>query len=114
MSGQVGHGRRVLVGEGRALSAGLVRAMAVVVSGVGVEDVPGVGLVPDQQVVEGFASQGCDDPFAVGVHSRSPRRGLHDLGAVGREDRVEGLGVLRVPVADQEARRVDPCAQLGG
>jgi hypothetical protein len=29
--------------------------MAVVVAGVGVEDVPGVGFVPDQQVVERLA-----------------------------------------------------------
>jgi hypothetical protein len=55
VSGQVGHRRRVLLGEGRELPSGLVRAMAVVVAGVGVEDVPGVGFVPDQQVVERFA-----------------------------------------------------------
>jgi hypothetical protein len=36
--------------------------MTVVVAGVGVEDVPGVGFVPDQQVVECFAPQGPDDP----------------------------------------------------
>jgi hypothetical protein len=101
-------------GEGRALSSSLVRAMAVVVTGVGVQDVPGVGLVPDQQVVERFAPQGSDDPFAVGVHPRSPRRRTHDLDAVGGEDRVEGLDVLRVAVVDQQAQRVDPYARLGG
>jgi hypothetical protein len=52
VSGQVGHGRRVLLGEGRELSSSLVRAMAVVVSGV--------GLVPDPQVVECFVPQGSD------------------------------------------------------
>jgi hypothetical protein len=39
---------------------------------------------------------------------------VHDLDAVGREDRVEGVGVLRIPIADQEAQRVDSYAQLGG
>jgi hypothetical protein len=57
-------------------------------------------LVPDQQVVEHLPPQGSDDPFAVGVHPRSPWRGLHGLDAVGGEDRVEGPGVLRVPVAE--------------
>lgn len=72
------------------------------------EDVPGVELVPDQEVVEGLAPQGADDLFAVGVHPRSPRRGPHNLDVVDREDRVEGLGVLRVPVSEQETQRVRP------
>ena len=45
MSGQVGQRRGVLSGEGRELPSSLVRAAVVVVAGVGVQDVPGVGLV---------------------------------------------------------------------
>jgi hypothetical protein len=52
VSGQVGHRRRVLSGEGRELPSSLVRAMVVVVTGVGVQHVPGMSLVADQQVVE--------------------------------------------------------------
>jgi hypothetical protein len=38
----------VFSGEGRELPSSLVRAMVVVVAGVGVQDVPGVSLVADQ------------------------------------------------------------------
>lgn len=80
----------------------LVRAMTVVVPGIGVEDLPSMGLAPYQQVVKDFAPQGAHHPLAVRVHSGSPRRSLHNLDVVGREDRVEGFGVSRVPVAKQE------------
>ena len=66
----------MLLGEGRKLSPGLVGAMAVVVTGVDVEDASSVGLVQDQQVIEELAPQGADDPFAVGVHPWGPWRGL--------------------------------------
>jgi hypothetical protein len=42
----------VLSVEGRELPSSLVWAMGVVVASVGVEYAPGVGFVPDQQVVE--------------------------------------------------------------
>ena len=77
-----------LPARGRELSAGLVWAMAVVVPGIGVED---------------LAPQGSDDPFAVGVHPRSTRRGLHNLDVIGREDCIEGARVP-VPVTDQQAQ----------
>ena len=83
-------------GEGRELASGLVRAVLVVVVGVGVQDAAGMGLVPDQQVVERLAPQGSDDPFAAGVHPRSSWRGLQSLDAVGGEDCVEGPAVFRV------------------
>lgn len=104
MSGQAGSWHRVLLGEGRELSPSLVWAMAVVVPGVGVEDLPRVGLVPYQQVVGGLAPQRSDGSFAVGVRSRRTRRRLDDLHVLSLEDRIEGRGVLRVPVADQETQ----------
>src|SRR4051794_34078956 len=104
----------MLFGEWRELAPSLARAVLVVVLGVGVEDASGMSLVADQQVVERFAAEGSDDPFAVGVHPWSPWRGLHGLDAVGGEDRVEGPGVFGVPITDQEAQRVNTGAQLGG
>src|SRR5262245_6261346 len=94
-------------GEWRELGPSLVRAVLIVVVCVGVEDASGMSLVPDQQVVERLAPDGANDPFAVGVHPRSPWRGLQRLDAVGGEDRVEGLAVFGVPIADQKAQRVD-------
>jgi hypothetical protein len=40
---------------------------------------------------------------------------MHErLDALGAKDRIEGRGVLRVPVTEQEAHRVDPRTQLDG
>ncbi|MET9904751.1 CHAT domain-containing protein [Streptomyces sp. NPDC006446] len=48
------------------------------------------------------------------VHSRSPRRGSHDLDALGRDDRVEGLGVLPIPVTEQDTQRRSPRTAFDG
>lgn len=88
--------------------------MAVVAEGVDVEHASSVGFVQDQQVVEGLAPECPDDPFAVRVHPWGPRRRLRGFDALGREDRVEGLGVLAVPVADQEVQRLQAQAQVDG
>ena len=53
--------------------SGLVGAVSVVVVFVRFEDLSGVGLSCDEDVVEEFASEGADDPFAVGVHPRCLR-----------------------------------------
>jgi hypothetical protein len=97
-----GHG--LPVGEGRRLASGLMRALPVVVPGAGVGDLPGVHLVPDQDMVGDLAPDGFRGPLAVWVHARSSRCCLRDLGGVGVKGRVEGLGVLRTPVAGQEAK----------
>jgi hypothetical protein len=65
-------------------------------------------------LIEKLASQCPDDSFAESVHPRGPRRGLQGLDTLGREDRVEGLAVLAVPVADQETQRLEAHAQVGG
>jgi hypothetical protein len=59
----------MLFGEWRELAPSLVRALLVVVVGIGVEDASGMSLVPDQQVVERLAPEGSNHPFAVGVGS---------------------------------------------
>jgi hypothetical protein len=57
------------------------------------------GFSQDQDVVEEFASDGADDPFAVGVHPRRLRRAFDHAHVVGLEDGVERLAVLAVAVA---------------
>ena len=84
--------------------AGLVGSVPVVVVFVGLEDVSCVGLSRDEDVVEEFASDGADDPFAVGVHPRCPWCAFDDAEVVGLEDGVERLAVLAVAVAEQERR----------
>jgi hypothetical protein len=62
-----------------------------------------VARAGDQDVVEDFAADGADDPFAVGVHPGCLRRALDHVEIVGLEDGVEHLAVLAVAVAEQEA-----------
>lgn len=88
--------------------------MAVVMSAVRIEDVPGVELILDQELVKDLTPQGADGPFAMGVHPRGSRRAPPSLDAVRREDRVEAFGVLRVPVSEQETQRMRSHTQLEG
>ncbi|WP_306750744.1 hypothetical protein [Saccharothrix yanglingensis] len=61
------------------------------------------GLSRDEDVVEGFASDGADDPFAVGVHPRCLWCAVDDAEVVGVEDGVERPAALAVALAEQEA-----------
>jgi hypothetical protein len=70
---------------------------------VGVEDLSCAGFAQDQDVVEGFASEGADDPFALGVHPGCLWRAGDDAQVVGLEDGVERLAVLTVVIAQQKA-----------
>lgn len=64
----------VLLSLGWWLVTSLVGPVSVVVVFVDFEDLSCVGFVDDQDVIEEFASEGADDPFAVGVRSGSLRR----------------------------------------
>ncbi|WP_309111707.1 hypothetical protein [Saccharothrix sp.] len=77
--------------------------MAVVVVLAGLEDLTCVALTRDQDVVEEFASEGADDPFAVGVHPWCLRRALDHAQVVALKDGVERLAVLAVAVTEKEA-----------
>ncbi|GAA1274489.1 hypothetical protein [Streptomyces javensis] len=88
--------------------------MLVVVLLVVREDVAGVGLVHDEDVIEGFASDAADDAFAVRVHTGSLRRTFDDLHLFGPKDGIGGLAVLVIAVAQQEAQGLDAYAQVGG
>ena len=49
-----------------------------------------------------FGPGGEHEPFRVGVRARASRRDLHRFDAVAGQERVEGLGELPGPIADQE------------
>src|ERR1044072_6710049 len=89
-----------------------MRSMSVAVSGVGAENTESVALAPEQQVVEGLAPQCPDGPLAVCVHPRGLRGDLDGFDPLSFEDGVEGLGVFAVPVADQEAQRLEAHARI--
>lgn len=110
------HRGRLFVNVGWYLVAGLVGSVLVVVPLVGGEDVAGVGIVHDEDVVEGFASDTADDACAVRVHPGSLWRTLEDLHLLGPKDGVEDLAVLTVAFAfaQQEAQGLDAYAQAGG
>ncbi|WP_345029397.1 hypothetical protein [Kutzneria kofuensis] len=86
--------------------------MPVVVILIRGEDLPGVGLVHDQNVVENLATDGVDHSLAVGIHARRLRHAEQRLHLLGCENSVEGNGVLAVPVAEEEAQRLDTAAQV--
>ena len=62
-----------------------------------------MGLVHDQNVVEDLPADGADHSLAVGVHGRSLGRAEQHVDLLGGEDSVEGVGVLAVAVAAEEA-----------
>ncbi|GAA1122554.1 hypothetical protein GCM10009577_52040 [Streptomyces javensis] len=66
-------------------------SVLVVVPLVGRENVAGVGLVRDEDVVEGFASNAADDAFAVRVYAGSLWRTVDDLHLLGPKDGIERL-----------------------
>lgn len=94
----------MFTGAGRKLIAGLVWAVPVVVPLVGSQGAAGMRLVENEDMVERFPPDGADDPLAVGVHPRRPRRALDHVQFVGLEDGVECLAVRAVAVPQQEAR----------
>ncbi|MEU7528068.1 hypothetical protein AB0A74_20225 [Saccharothrix sp. NPDC042600] len=63
-------------------------------------------FVEDGQSVGGFASEGADESFGVGVGSWASWWDLRDVGAGGGEGRVERGGELACPVADEESEVV--------
>ncbi|MEV6056974.1 hypothetical protein [Streptomyces sp. NPDC052107] len=68
------------------------------------QDLPGVGLVHEQDVVERLAADSADHLLAVRVHPRGLWRAEQHLHVLGFEDGVEGLVVLGVAVAQRETQ----------
>ena len=91
-----------------------MRALAVVVLGVLIEDNPQVLFAEDEQPVQRFVSEGLDHALAMGVGSRSPIGREHNLGAFGPKDLVEVVDEFGVTIVDREPNpNVEP-AQLPG
>jgi hypothetical protein len=77
--------------------------MAVVVPGVGVEDLSGVNLIPFSR----WSRTSCRRVAMTRsqwAFIRGARGAVHNLDVIGREDPIEGARVLPVPVTDQEAQ----------
>lgn len=96
----------------RPLAKGAVRSMGVVVRGVLGKDRLEMAPADDEHPVEAFASEGADDAFTYGVRSWGADRCLDDPDGLGGEHGVEGSGVLRVAVPDQELDRTRVLAEL--
>jgi hypothetical protein len=78
------------------------------------EDLSGVCLVEDQNVVADLVAEGFDDWFAVCVRLRCLGCAGQDVHVVGSKDGVEGGRVLRVAVAEQKAERAQVRTDIGG
>jgi hypothetical protein len=104
----------LFVSVGWWLLPGLVGPVVVVVPLVFGEDLSGVCLVEDQDVVADLVADGSADSFAVCVHPRCLGCAGQDAHVLGLEYGVEGGGVLRVAVAEQEAERARPSSEIGG
>jgi hypothetical protein len=102
------------VAFGWSLLPGLVGPVVVVVLLVFGEDVSGVCLVEDQDVVADLGAEGSDDAFAVCVHPRRLGCAGEDVDVVGLEDGVEGGRVLCVAIAEQEPELAQPSIDIGG
>jgi hypothetical protein len=70
-------------------------------------------LRPDDQHPVGDLSPGCPHPaFGRGVRPRTPRRNLHHLDPRARKHRVERLGELPSPIANQEPEPASTPGQI--
>jgi hypothetical protein len=67
---EVLHGTGLIRSLRRSLVSGPVWSVPVVILIRG-KDVPGMGLVHDQHLIEDLASDGADHPLAVGIHQRA-------------------------------------------
>src|SRR3954452_9427199 len=89
-------------------------SVSVVMLFVGLQDLPCMALIHDQDVVEEFASDGADDPLAMSVHPGRSWRDPEHAQAVGAEGGVERVAVLAVAVAEQESERLRSVSEVGG
>src|SRR5919108_2442790 len=85
-----------------------MRPLQVVVRDELAEDRPKMLLVEDDEMVQAFAAQGADEPFAdrVGTRARYGRGNGVDPNASGAL--AEVVPIDRIPVAEQMARLLSP------
>ena len=79
-----------------------MRPVLIVVSLVLAQNLPQMGLVPDQGAVEKLAPASPDPAFGDRVHAGRPDVAEHGPDSGPGEDRVERSRVVRAAVADHE------------
>src|SRR3990172_7020636 len=92
---------RRLVHVRRQAAERLVGPEFMVVADVFLDQVAQVFLAQHNEVVEHFGLNTLAPPFGIGILVRSPDRGLHELHALGFENRPELLDELCVPITDK-------------
>src|ERR1017187_5508217 len=97
---------------GRALLAGLVGPVPLVMAGVFAEDRSQVPFVVDEHPVGALGSCCADPSLGVTVRPRRLRRGLYYFQAVACEDLVEDGRELGVTVPDEEVEGTVPVSEI--
>jgi hypothetical protein len=100
-------GRWIGFGDGSErwrLTECAVRPVLVVVRQVARQHCLEMPLTQDQHPVEQLTTYGADPAFGERIRSRRTHRRPQDSDALGGEDRIEGVGELRVSVADEELK----------
>ena len=86
--------------------------MLIVVGFVVAQDLPQVGLVPDEGAVQELAAASADPAFGDRVHAGRPHVAQHGPDASVGEDRVECGGEVRSAVADHELNLIRLLAEI--
>jgi hypothetical protein len=100
------------VGNRRSLSQGPMRTVAVEMIGVDLQHGFEMASGEDQQPVCALAADAAYPALGEGVCSWALRWCPQHSDAGRREDGVEGVGELGVPVPDEEAKTVGPVVQV--
>jgi hypothetical protein len=69
-------------------------------------------LTEDQHPMEQLTTDGANPPLRERIRPRCLHRRAHDPDALGTEDRIEAVGELRVPIANQELELPDAVRQV--
>jgi hypothetical protein len=93
------------------LPQGAVRAVAVVMINILGQHRPQLPAADDQHPVQQLPPDGAHPPLGVGVGPRRPYRRAQHLDSLGREDRIERGGELRIPIPDEKPGLADAAPQ---
>ena len=89
-----------------------VRSLVVVVPHVLVENPPKMTPTPDQHPLQTLLPDRPHPALRERVRTWCPHRGLQGLDALPGEDGIEGVGELRVPVANKELELPDALVEV--
>jgi hypothetical protein len=103
-AGEKGTGKRIR----RLQIEASMRPLGVVVSRMGSKDALQVAATENEHPVKASGPDHSHPPFGERVRLRGPDWRLDDVHSFEAEDLVEGTGVLRVPVSDQESNALKP------